>query len=128
MSFDAVTLTKELINQASVTPDDAGCQQIMANILAPAGFAIESMIFDDTTNMWARRGNSGPVFCFAGHTDVVPSGPENKWQTPPFVATDVGDYLHGRGAADMKGSLAAMLIATERFVNRYPDHQGSIAF
>ncbi|TDF41557.1 succinyl-diaminopimelate desuccinylase [Alteromonadaceae bacterium M269] len=123
-----IDLTKELINRKSVTPEDEGCQVMMAEILSPLGFNIESMVFHDTTNMWARKGDSGPVFCFAGHTDVVPSGPEEKWDTPPFTATEKDGYLHGRGAADMKGSLAAMLTATERFVNDYPDHKGSIAF
>lgn len=123
-----VSLTKDLINRCSVTPEDAGCQQMMADYLAPLGFDIESLVFSDTTNMWARKGNAKPLFCFAGHTDVVPSGPENQWQTPPFEATEVGDYLHGRGAADMKGSLAAMLVATKYFVQQYPAHQGAIAF
>ncbi|GAA6186481.1 succinyl-diaminopimelate desuccinylase [Aliiglaciecola sp. 2_MG-2023] len=126
--MDSIALTKELINRKSVTPEDAGCQQLMADILAPLGFDIESMVFDDTTNMWARKGKQGPLFCFAGHTDVVPSGPAEKWQTPPFEATQIGEYLHGRGAADMKGSLAAMLVATHRFVTAHPNHNGGIAF
>ncbi|MDO6693273.1 succinyl-diaminopimelate desuccinylase [Aliiglaciecola sp. 3_MG-2023] len=126
--MDSIALTKELINRQSVTPEDAGCQQLMADILAPLGFDIESMVFEDTTNMWARKGKQGPLFCFAGHTDVVPSGPAEKWQTPPFEATHVGEYLHGRGAADMKGSLAAMLVATHRFVTAHPNHKGDIAF
>ena len=125
---DVIELAKALINRPSVTPLDEGCQQMMAEYLAPLGFNIESMIFHDTTNMWARRGNSGPVFCFAGHTDVVPSGSVEAWDTPPFVATEKGDMLHGRGAADMKGSLAAMLVATKRFVTQHPEHNGSIAF
>lgn len=125
---DVIELTKALINRPSVTPEDAGCQEMMAELLAPLGFNIESMVFHDTTNMWARKGDSGPVFCFAGHTDVVPSGPAEKWQTPPFTATEQGNMLHGRGAADMKGSLAAMLVATKRFVSEHPEHIGSIAF
>ncbi len=125
---DVIALTKDLINRRSVTPEDAGCQEMMAQYLSPLGFDIESMVFDDTTNMWARKGSDGPVFCFAGHTDVVPSGPEENWATPPFTATEKGDMLHGRGAADMKGSLAAMLVATKRFVEKHPDHKGSIAF
>ena len=128
MSSDVLNLTKALINRRSVTPEDAGCQQLMADILEPLGFDIESMVFEDTTNMWARKGKSGPVFCFAGHTDVVPSGPEAIWQTPPFEATELNGYLHGRGAADMKGSLAAMLLATKNFVEKNPQHKGSIAF
>lgn len=126
--MNTLSLTKALINKRSVTPEDAGCQEMMAEILSPLGFGIEQMIFDDTTNMWARKGSEAPLFCFAGHTDVVPSGPESNWQTPPFEATELNGYLHGRGAADMKGSLAAMSIATQRFVKDHPDHQGSIAF
>lgn len=125
---EVVELAKALINRKSVTPSDAGCQQMMQLWLADAGFNNETMVFDDTTNLWARRGQNGPVFCFAGHTDVVPSGPESDWQTPPFIATEQDGFLHGRGAADMKGSLAAMLTATKRFVADYPDHHGSIAF
>ena len=96
--------------------------------LAELGFDNETLVFEDTTNLWSRRNQQGPVFCFAGHTDVVPSGPEQAWKTPPFTATEVDGFLHGRGAADMKGSLAAMLVATKRFVDDYPDHKGSIAF
>lgn len=125
---DVVRLTEELINRRSVTPEDAGCQEMMASRLSKLGFNIESMVFHDTTNMWARKGAAAPVFCFAGHTDVVPSGPEDNWKHPPFNATQDGEYLYGRGAADMKGSLAAMLIATERFVTKHPNHKGSIAF
>mgnify|MGYP001466128018 FL=1 len=125
---DVLELTKELINRRSVTPEDAGCQDFMKAWLAESGFENETMVFEDTTTLWTRRGNDGPVFCFAGHTDVVPSGPEDAWQTPPFVATEKDGNLHGRGAADMKGSLAAMLAATRQFVADYPDHHGSIAY
>ncbi len=125
---EVINLTKDLINRRSVTPLDEGCQEMMADYLRPLGFNIESLVFHDTTNMWARKGNSGPVFCFAGHTDVVPSGPEEKWDTPPFSATEQSEMLHGRGAADMKGSLAAMLVATKGFVQKHPQHKGSIAF
>lgn len=128
MTSKTIDLTKDLINRRSVTPEDAGCQEMMAEILAPLGFNIESMVFHDTTNMWARKGTTWPLFCFAGHTDVVPSGPEENWLTAPFEATEKGDFLYGRGAADMKGSLAAMLVATERFVKDFPNHRGSIAF
>jgi len=121
-------LTKDLINRKSVTPEDAGCQEMMANILKPLGFEIEDLTFADTKNIWARRGKNGPLFCFAGHTDVVPCGPEQNWQTPPFEAIEKDGYIHGRGAADMKGSLAAMLVATEKFVKANPQHKGSIAF
>jgi succinyl-diaminopimelate desuccinylase len=121
-------LTKDLINRKSVTPEDAGCQELMANVLKPLGFVIEDLTFADTKNIWARKGTDGPLFCFAGHTDVVPSGPEKNWQTPPFEATEKEGYIHGRGAADMKGSLSAMLVATEKFVKANPQHKGSIAF
>jgi succinyl-diaminopimelate desuccinylase len=121
-------LTKDLINRKSVTPEDAGCQELMANVLKPLGFVIEDLTFADTKNIWARKGTNEPLFCFAGHTDVVPCGPEQNWQTPPFEATEKDGYIHGRGAADMKGSLAAMLVATEKFVKANPQHKGSIAF
>ncbi len=128
MTHKTIELTKALINRRSVTPEDAGCQDLMADILEPLGFTIEDMTFDDTKNIWARKGTEDPVFCFAGHTDVVPSGPEDAWQTPPFEATEKDGFIHGRGAADMKGSLAAMLVATENFVKANPNHKGSIAF
>ncbi|MPY24689.1 succinyl-diaminopimelate desuccinylase [Shewanella sp. YLB-07] len=128
MSQDVLTLAQDLISRPSVTPLDEGCQQLMADRLAKAGFDIEPMVFEDTTNMWARRGTEKPLFCFAGHTDVVPVGDLNRWHTPPFDPVVIDGYLHGRGAADMKGSLAAMLVATERFVEKNPDHKGSIAF
>ncbi|MBY5993928.1 succinyl-diaminopimelate desuccinylase [Ferrimonas balearica] len=123
-----LTLAKDLIARPSVTPEDAGCQAMMSAILERLGFTIESMVFEDTTNLWARRGSDGPVFCFAGHTDVVPPGDLSKWHTAPFEPTVIDGILHGRGAADMKGSLAAMLVAVERFVTAHPDHDGSIAF
>lgn len=125
---EVLALAKALIARRSVTPEDAGCQELMGERLAALDFNLETMVFEDTTNLWARRGQQTPVFCFAGHTDVVPSGPEQHWQTPPFEPTIVGEYLHGRGAADMKGSLAAMIVATESFVRNHPDHKGSIAF
>ncbi|MBY6062864.1 succinyl-diaminopimelate desuccinylase [Pseudidiomarina sediminum] len=125
---DVIALAEALMERVSVTPEDAGCQQLMGERLRPLGFALETMVFADTTNLWARRGTSGPVFCFAGHTDVVPSGNESAWRYPPFTPTHDDGYLYGRGAADMKGSLAAMLVATERFVQKHPDHRGSIAF
>ena len=129
MSDSAVlSLACDLIARPSVTPEDAGCQTLMAEWLQRLGFVIEPMVFHDTTNLWARRGDQSPVFCFAGHTDVVPSGPLEQWHTPPFEPTIRDGYLFGRGAADMKGSLAAMLVAVERFVQAHPDHQGSIAF
>ncbi|WP_425438504.1 succinyl-diaminopimelate desuccinylase [Rheinheimera pacifica] len=123
-----VALTQDLISRPSVTPEDAGCQQLMAARLAAVGFDIEVMHFDDTLNMWARRGNGKPVFCFAGHTDVVPTGPVEQWHTPPFEPTIIGDTLYGRGAADMKGSLAAMVVATERFLQRFPSPKFDLAY
>lgn len=123
-----LSLAKDLIARPSVTPADEGCQQMMADFLAPLGFTIEPLVFHDTTNLWARKGTSGPVFCFAGHTDVVPSGPAEKWNTPPFEPTIIDGMLYGRGAADMKGSIASFMAAVQRFVADYPDHQGSIAF
>ncbi|MFM4963138.1 succinyl-diaminopimelate desuccinylase [Aeromonas bivalvium] len=125
---DVIALAKDLIRRPSVTPQDEGCQTLMAERLARLGFVIEPMVFEDTTNLWARRGSEGPLFCFAGHTDVVPAGPLDKWHTPPFEPTIQDGILYGRGAADMKGSLAAMVVATERFVAAHPDHSGSIAF
>jgi succinyl-diaminopimelate desuccinylase len=100
----------------------------MAELLAKSDFVNETMVFADTTNLWSRRGTSGPVFCFAGHTDVVPAGNLDLWHSPPFEPTIKDGMLFGRGAADMKGSLAAMLIATEKFVTAHPDHHGSIAY
>jgi succinyl-diaminopimelate desuccinylase len=123
-----LALTEELIRRPSVTPLDEGCQQLMADRLAALGFNIESMFFEDTLNLWARRGQGKPLFCFAGHTDVVPTGPLDKWQSPPFEPTIRGDFLYGRGAADMKGSLAAMIVATERFLAKQPTLTGDIAF
>ena len=126
--IDVISLTQALIQKPSVTPDDAQCQPLMASILEPLGFNIEELFYTDTLNMWARKGTNGPLFCFAGHTDVVPTGPEDAWHQPPFSGNLLDGYIHGRGAADMKGSLAAMLIATKRFVEKHPDHKGSIAF
>ncbi|WP_304639353.1 succinyl-diaminopimelate desuccinylase [Pseudomonas sp.] len=123
-----LALACELIARDSTTPEDAGCQQLMAERLAACGFRIEPMRFGEVENLWARRGEEGPVLCFAGHTDVVPTGPLERWQNPPFEPTVIDGMLHGRGAADMKGSLASMVIAVERFVAEHPDHHGSIAF
>ncbi|MBE3661847.1 succinyl-diaminopimelate desuccinylase [Vibrio navarrensis] len=123
-----LALTKDLISRQSVTPEDAGCQDVMIKRLQALGFEIERMVFEDTTNFWARRGSEAPLFAFAGHTDVVPAGNLEQWHTPPFEPTEKEGYLYGRGAADMKGSLAAMVVATERFIAQYPDHKGSIGF
>lgn len=123
-----LALAKDLISRQSVTPADAGCQDLMIARLKALGFEIESMVFEDTTNFWARRGTQSPLFVFAGHTDVVPAGPLAQWHTPPFEPTVIDDFLHGRGAADMKGSLACMIVAVERFIAENPNHQGSIGF
>lgn len=120
-------LAIDLIRRRSVTPDDAGCQQLLMSRLAPLGFHGEQLRFGDTDNLWARRGTEGPVLAFAGHTDVVPPGPEQNWASPPFEPVVRDGYLFGRGAADMKGSLAAFVTACERFVRKHPDHRGSIA-
>ncbi len=128
MTHPVITLAQALIQRESVTPEDAGCQHMMNERLSAIGFDIESLFFTDTLNTWARKGTQSPHFCFAGHTDVVPTGPEKNWQHPPFVGLIEDGLLHGRGAADMKGSLAAMVVATERFVSKHPDHKGSISF
>lgn len=125
---DTLAFTRELIRRPSVTPEDAGCQELMTRKLAAAGFQIEPMNFGEVTNFWARRGNTGPVFCFAGHTDVVPPGPLEDWHSDPYEPEIRDGVLYGRGSADMKASLAAMTDATVQFVKAHPDHQGSIAF
>lgn len=125
---DVLTLAKELIARPSITPDDAGCQQLIATRLAALGFELEPMPFGKVENLWARRGREKPLFVFAGHTDVVPPGPPGEWRTPPFDPVIRDGYLYGRGAADMKGSLAAMVVACERFLARHPHHGGSLAF
>ena len=128
MKSPVLALTEDLIRRPSVTPLDEGCQQLMADRLAALGFNIESMFFEDTLNLWARRGQGKPLFCFAGHTDVVPTGPLDKWSSPPFEPTIRDGKLYGRGTADMKGSLAAMVVATERFLAQKPELRGDIAF
>jgi succinyl-diaminopimelate desuccinylase len=120
-------LASDLISRASVTPEDAGCQELMIARLEALGFRIERLHFEDTLNFWARRGDTGPVLCFAGHTDVVPTGPVEQWQFPPFEPQISEGMLCGRGAADMKGSIAAFVTALERFVHNHPEHQGSLA-
>ncbi|MDF3055121.1 MAG: succinyl-diaminopimelate desuccinylase [Gammaproteobacteria bacterium] len=137
MYADMIDLTKEnaelalleqLIRLPSVTPNDAGCQLLLANYLTSLGFSVESLRFNDVDNLWARRGDTSPVLVFAGHTDVVPAGPLKDWTSPPFEPSLRNGFLYGRGAVDMKGGLAAMLVACARFLSVYPDHSGSIAF
>src|SRR5690606_35147783 len=123
-----IALACELIARPSLTPDDAECQQLLAERLKTCGFDLEPMRHGEVDNLWARRGSQGPVLCFAGHTDVVPTGPLERWDSPPFTPSIRDGLLYGRGAADMKGSLAAMVVAVERFVAAHPDHRGSIAF
>jgi succinyl-diaminopimelate desuccinylase len=123
----ALGLSRALIGRRSVTPEDGGCQQLLAERLARAGFQCESVVCGEVTNLWARRGNARPLVCLAGHTDVVPPGPLAEWQSDPFVPTVRQGRLYGRGAADMKSSLAAFVLAVERLVAERPDHPGSIA-
>ncbi|HTS23520.1 MAG TPA: succinyl-diaminopimelate desuccinylase [Casimicrobiaceae bacterium] len=120
-------LASELIARASQTPDDAGCQALLSARLARAGFRCDSLVSNGVTNLWARRGEARPVVCFAGHTDVVPTGPRGEWASDPFAPTVRDGFLYGRGAADMKSSVAAFVVAVERFVAAHPAHPGSIA-
>ena len=130
MSSDSATLslTKQLISRQSVTPADDGCQALMIERLEKLGFEINRLRFGDVDNFWAIRGTTGPLLCFAGHTDVVPTGPHENWTYPPFEPTINDGQLYGRGAADMKGSLAAMIVAVEQFVAEQPQHNGRIGF
>mgnify|MGYP001371320446 CR=1 FL=1 len=123
-----LALTRDLIACASVTPEDAGCQLLMMARLEQAGFAVEPLRFGEVDNFWATRGSSGPLLVFAGHTDVVPPGDTGQWESDPFIATEAVADLVGRGAADMKASLAAMVVACEHFVGAHPDHSGRIGF
>jgi succinyl-diaminopimelate desuccinylase len=123
----ALELAKELIGRRSITPEDGGCQEVIAGRLAHAGFRCEPMNFGAVTNLWARRGSAHPVVCFAGHTDVVPTGPLAEWHSDPFIPTVRDGKLYGRGAADMKSSIAAFVVAVEDFVKERPGHSGSIA-
>ena len=128
MSDPTVALARRLIARPSLTPDDAGCMEIVAGWLAPLGFTCEFIQRNGVTNLWARRGAARPLFVFAGHTDVVPTGPLDQWSSPPFAPEIRDGMLYGRGAADMKSSLAAMLTATEAFVAAHPQHPCSLAF
>ncbi|MGD2138492.1 MAG: succinyl-diaminopimelate desuccinylase [Gammaproteobacteria bacterium] len=125
---DTIELAKTLIERPSVTPDDAGCQPLIAERLQAIGFSIESLRFGEVDNLWARHGSGTPLFVFAGHTDVVPPGPLADWDTDPFTASIRDGCLYGRGAADMKSSIAAMVTACERFIGQHAGHRGSIAF
>lgn len=120
-------LTQELIRRPSVSPEDHGCLEIITRRLQALGFRVERLAFGPVENIWARHG-AGPVLCFAGHTDVVPTGPREEWHTDPFEPVIKDGILYGRGAADMKSGLAAMITATERFIGRHPDHSGTLAF
>ncbi len=134
---NTLDLSIELLSRPSVTPDDGGCQELIADRLRPLGFECEWLNFGEqgvigknaqVTNLWAKRGNSSPVVCFAGHTDVVPIGEPSRWYHPAFSPTVDGGFLYGRGAADMKTAIAAFVVACENFIKKYPDHQGSIAY
>lgn len=127
-SSETLDLSLELLQQPSVTPNDHTCQDIIAARLSKIGFNIESMRFEDVDNLWARKGTTEPVFCFAGHTDVVPTGSLEAWDSAPFAPEIRDGKLYGRGSADMKTALAAMVVATERFIEKHPQHKGSIAY
>ncbi len=127
-SSQTIQLCKDLVQRPSVTPDDKDCQQIIANRLQKAGFTVETLRFEDVDNMWARFGNTSPLLVFAGHTDVVPTGPQEQWTHPPFSADIINNMLYGRGAADMKGSIAAFITATERCLEKHDSLTGSIGF
>lgn len=128
MTSPTLTLACDLIARHSVTPEDAGCQALMMERLKAIGFTLHKLPFGEVDNFWAVRGDSGPLLAFAGHTDVVPTGPETQWQYPPFEPCIVDGMLCGRGAADMKGSLASMVVACEEFVAQHPNHTGRIGF
>ncbi|MFV1982527.1 MAG: succinyl-diaminopimelate desuccinylase [Thiohalomonadales bacterium] len=125
---ETIEFLKNLIRQQSVTPDESDCLTLIADRLRKLDFSIEYLRYDDVNNLWARRGCTEPLFVFAGHTDVVPTGPESNWKFPPFEPTEENGLLYGRGTADMKGSIAAMCTAVERFITANPDNQSSIAF
>jgi len=126
--ISTLALCKALIERPSVSPDDMGCQELLCAQLRELGFSIEALPFGPVQNFWARRGSQAPLLCFAGHTDVVPAGDANQWQSDPFKAVEREGRLYGRGAADMKGSLAAMVTACRSFISQHPHHKGSIAF
>jgi succinyl-diaminopimelate desuccinylase len=127
-SSRTLALTEELVALSSITPDDKGCQRRLLELLSPLGFVCETITSNGVTNLWARRGTEAPLFVFAGHTDVVPTGPVEQWNSQPFIPTQRDGKLFGRGAADMKTSIAAMVVACEEFIAAHPGHAGSIAF
>lgn len=127
MNDPTLELTRELIRRRSVTPADEGCQTLLARRLQALGFEVTPLRHGDVDNFWARRGHADPVVCFAGHTDVVPTGPLDQWHSDPFEPAERDGLLYGRGAADMKSSIAAFVTAVERYVAAHPDHSGSIA-
>lgn len=126
-AMSVLAMAKALIKRKSITPHDEGCLELIENFLTPLGFKAERMPFEDTSNLWIRKGDTAPLFVFVGHTDVVPTGPLDKWQSPPFEPTVKDGMLYGRGAADMKGSIASMLVAIYAFVKSFPNHKGSLA-
>ncbi len=128
MATTTELLSIDLIKRPSITPDDCGCQKVLAERLEKIGFHIEHLRFGNVDNLWATHGETGPLFVFAGHTDVVPPGPEDKWSFPPFAPTIHNGFLYGRGAADMKGSIAAMVTGCEQFLHHHPNHRGTIGF
>ncbi len=128
MHENVLDYARDLISRRSVTPEDGGCQDWLADKLKPLGFVIEPLVSGQVTNLWARRGTASPLVCFAGHTDVVPTGPLEQWASDPFIPDERDGILYGRGAADMKGSIAAFLAAVEDFLAAHPDHPGSIAW
>lgn len=125
---NVLELAQALITQPSLTPEDADCQTIISEQLAKMGFNAQTLKFGEVTNLWATHGNGSPCLVFVGHTDVVPTGPLEQWSSPPFTPTIQNGYLYGRGAADMKSSIAAMIVACEKFIGQYPEHPGTIAF
>ncbi|MBI4189458.1 MAG: succinyl-diaminopimelate desuccinylase, partial [Betaproteobacteria bacterium] len=127
MAINTLELTKQLISRRSVSPDDAGCLEILIDLLKPLGFECEKTSMGGVDNLWARRGAASPLVCLAGHTDVVPSGPLDEWRSDPFVPAVRDGVLYGRGACDMKSSLAAFVVAIADFVAQHPDHPGSLA-
>ncbi len=124
---ETLDLLKDLISRASVTPEDAGCQDLLTQRLETIGFKAEQLDFNDTKNLWLKRGQEKPLFVFLGHTDVVPTGPLERWDSPPFEPTIRDGHLYGRGAADMKGGIACFVTAVERFIAQYPEHNGTLA-